>query len=125
MLESNARIGAFNEYRRQARQYVRDGRMDAAWACLEAAHILGQSETVQHVQTHWDMLMLARRQLDRSEFGGQMLRTAAAALATWLWVPEGNAGRANVSPLQRMQLPDDLGRLLYRDATLTFRDTTE
>lgn len=39
-------------YRRAAQAHERDGCIDAAWACLEAAHIVGQRETKLHVGVH-------------------------------------------------------------------------
>lgn len=112
MLEANERDRAYDEYRRCAREHEGAGRLDAAWACLEAAHVLGQSETRRHVRAHWDMLTFAWRLHDGRELLGQLLRISAAALATWIWLPAGNTGRANISSLRSMPVPEDLRALL-------------
>lgn len=100
-----------DEYRRKALDHEREGRSDAAWACLEAAHILGQRSTIQHVASHVAMLRLAWRTRDAGEVRGQLGRTVAAALITWIWVPAGNSGRANVSALASAPIPEDLAEL--------------
>ena len=85
---------------------------DLAFHHLERAHILGQASTVEHVRTHWAMLVLALRQRDARELLGQAWRTAGAALKTWAWVPAGNTGRAHVSGLKPMPVPTELQRLI-------------
>lgn len=95
-------------YLRSALVHERDGHLDAAWACLEAAHIVGQRETRLHVTAHAAMLALAWRTRNRRELLGQILRLLAAALATWLWIPTGNTGRSHVSAFKRLPLPVDL-----------------
>lgn len=84
----------------------------AAFARLERAHVLGQRNTIAHVRAHWAMLSLARRQRNRREVRGQVGRILGAALFTWLWVPDGNTGGANVSAFMRMDIPPDLRHLL-------------
>jgi Protein of unknown function (DUF3703) len=86
------------------------GEFAAAFGHLERAHVLGQAATREHVRVHWAMWQWARRRGDRGEALGQLWRTAAAACKTWLWVPAGNTGGANVSGLQRMPIPADLQR---------------
>jgi Protein of unknown function (DUF3703) len=98
----------YRSYVESARAHEREGRVDAAWAGLEAAHILGQQSTRLHVGSHAAMLGLAWRTRSGREIVAQIVRLAAATLATWLWVPVGNTGRANVSALARMPLPRDL-----------------
>lgn len=105
-MEQNLAVCEF--YLRSAWVHEREGRLDAAWACLEAVHILGQRGTRLHVAAHVAMLALAWRTGDRPELLGQGFRLLAAALATWLWVPSGNTGRSNVSPFKRLPLPMDL-----------------
>lgn len=108
MPDPNPRAQAFNEYRRQSRQHERERHMDASWACLEAAHILGQRERRLHVAAYATMLALAWRTRNGRELLEQGPRLLAAALATWLWVPSGNTGRSNLS--QQLPLPMDAER---------------
>jgi len=82
---------------------------------LERAHILGQRRTRLHVRSHLGMLALAWRRRDAREVWGQLARTAAAAVFSRLWVPEGNTGGANVSATQPMPVSADLRAILDAD----------
>jgi Protein of unknown function (DUF3703) len=93
------------ELLRSARAHELEGHAPEAWEALEAAHILGQQRTGQHVRAHIAMLGLAWRTGDRREIFGQLSRVLGAALSTWLWVPVGNTGRANVSAFKPMPIP--------------------
>lgn len=106
---------ACRQHVREAREHERAGRIDAAWAHLEAAHILGQRATRLHVASHWAMLTLAWRTRDRRELIGQIARLAGAAGVTWIWVPVGNSGRANVSAFARAPIPEDLANFLLEE----------
>lgn len=86
------------------------GEFDTAFRHLERAHVLGQAATREHMRVHWAMWRLALRRRDRREAAGQLWRTVAAAFKTWLWVPTGNTGGANVSGFKRMPVPADLQR---------------
>lgn len=109
---STMQEGVYRRYRDMALVHEREGRVDAAWACLEAAHILEQRQTRQHIATHSAMLTLAWRTHDRRELIGQTFRLIAAGVATWIWVPTGNTGRANVSALKQLPVPTDLAELI-------------
>jgi hypothetical protein len=102
----------FQTCRTEARLHERNGNLDAAWASLVAAHILGQRSTALHVRSHALMFGLAWRTRDRGELMGQISRVIGAALVTWIWVPEGNTGRANVSAFKRMPVPGNLRSLM-------------
>ena len=43
---------------------------------------------------------------------GQSTRIVAAAMFSRIWVPIGNTGRADVSAIKPMEVPDDLRSLL-------------
>jgi Protein of unknown function (DUF3703) len=80
-----------------------------AFRHLERAHVLGQATTNHHVRTHVAMLQWAVRQRAHRESLGQVIRIIGAAAKTAIGlVPEGNTGGANVSPLRRLPIPDDL-----------------
>lgn len=95
-----------------ARRHYRSGDLDAAFARLERAHILGQRDTLRHTWSHCWMLRVGWKRRDGREIRGQLLRIAGALVISRLWVPLGNTGGANVSPLQPMPVPEDLRRLL-------------
>ena len=103
---------AYSEYLERAREHEHGGRLDAAWACLEASHVLGQRITSLHVRSHARMLGLAWRTRNYREVCGQLLRVAAAVLISRIWVPRGNTGSANVNPWRSMPVPSDLEQLL-------------
>lgn len=86
----------------------------AAFKHLERAHILSQRFTFAHTATHLRMLRLSWRTHDTREAFGQITRTAAALLFSKIWVPVGNTGRANVSALKPMPIPDDLADVLKK-----------
>ncbi len=81
---------------------------DRAFAQLEQAHILGQRRVGAHSLTHWWMLKVGWQRWDAQDIRGQGLRLLAALVMSRVWVPAGNTGGTNVSPLQRMPIPDAL-----------------
>lgn len=98
----------------QARTAAAEGKGEAAFRHLERAHIIGQRDTRGHVRTHWLMLRLGASQGQWREVAGQAVRIVAAALFSRIWVPAGNTGRADVSAVKPMPLPDDLRALMDR-----------
>jgi hypothetical protein len=88
------------------------GEIATAFRHLERAHILSQRHTWQHVHVHWLMLRLGWSVRDWQEVLGQCSRVVAAALFSRIWVPIGNSGRANVSAVKPMPMPDDLRSIL-------------
>lgn len=88
------------------------GKIEAAFRHLERAHILGQRDTWGHVRSHWLMFRLAVSGRQWREAAGQATRIVAAMLFSRIWVPIGNTGRANVSALEPMSVPEDLRILL-------------
>ena len=87
-----------------------------AFRHLERAHILGQYCTSDHVRTHVAMLRWGLAQRDVKEVVGQVIRIIAAATKTAFgWIPVGNTGGANVSPIKPMPLPDDLAEIIARN----------
>jgi hypothetical protein len=91
------------------------GESQAAFHHLERAHILSQRHTGQHVRVHWLMLKLGASGRDPREVLGQLSRIVAAAVFSRIWVPIGNTGRANVSAMKPMPVPDDLRRILAQE----------
>lgn len=88
------------------------GEVDRAFHHLERAHILSQRHTAEHVHVHWLMLRLGATVGAWREVIGQSTRILAAALFSRIWVPIGNTGRAHVSAIKPMPVPDDLRSLL-------------
>lgn len=89
------------------------GDLDAAFAELERAHILGQRHLLPHIVTHLRMLRIGWKRRDARELVGQVVRLIAT-VPGWLtgWVPKGNPGGANISALNPVPLEPDLQALL-------------
>ena len=68
------------------------------------------------------MFSMAWRDKDLREIVGQLSRIVIAALFTRIWVPQGNTGGSDVSPLKSMPIPDDLQELLAQFSTNRNRD---
>ena len=58
-----------------ARRAEQLGDAEAAFRCLERAHVLGQPSTRLHTRVHWLMLRWAMRQRDVSEVVGQVFES--------------------------------------------------
>ncbi|ALU44581.1 DUF3703 domain-containing protein [Pseudoalteromonas rubra] len=79
---------------------------------LERAHILGQSFIIPHTQSHWWMLKLGYKTGSVKEVLGQTARIIASVIFSKIWVPKGNTGGTNVSPIKPMPIPADLAEYL-------------
>jgi hypothetical protein len=108
------RIRLFVQAELDAARHARVRRdVDAEFICLERAHVLSQSHTVQHVRVHAAMLLWGMRQRSAREVFGQVVRIIGAATKTFVGlVPHGNTGGANVNALRRMPIAPDLQRLI-------------
>jgi hypothetical protein len=93
---------------------VAGGDKERAFEHLGRAHIISQRYTWQHVYVHWLMLKLGASLGDSREVFGQLSRILAASIFSRIWVPVGNTGRANVSAMKPMPMPDDLRVLFER-----------
>lgn len=58
------------------------------------------------------MFRVGLRRGDFREARGQVVRMLASMLFSRIWVPEGNTGGADVSPVRPMPIPEDLRPLL-------------
>ncbi len=85
---------------------------DLCFVHLERAHVLAQRMTGRHTYVHWLMLVAGMRRRDYREALGQVPRLLASVLFSRLWVPRGNTGRARVSALKPMPVPEDLRHLV-------------
>ncbi len=93
----------------EARDHLANRRFDQAFGCLERAHILGQLRFGDHVVVHLLMLRVAIARGDGREVRGQVLRLFATVPGHLFgWLPIGNTGGADVSPLKPMPIPADL-----------------
>ncbi|MBK6436716.1 MAG: DUF3703 domain-containing protein [Rhodanobacteraceae bacterium] len=113
-----ARLGPrFAEWWASARAARLAGDLDGALRHLDRAHILSQRLTWLHVKTHLGMWHIGWLRSDWRELIGQSTRILAALLFSRIWVPIGNTGGANVSPLRPMPVPEDLRAILEPERT--------
>ncbi len=88
-------------------------RLDTAFVHLETAHVLGQTSTAEHIRVHARMLSFALRHRLAGEAMGQLWRVLAAAVFTPLGlVPAGNTGGSAISGFARLDVPEDLRRVI-------------
>lgn len=89
------------------------GNFQNAWKHLERAHIIGQSWPKGHSYTHWLMLKFGFKIKNRKEIIGQITRLIFGGVKSFVGkIPVGNTGGANVPPLQPMEIPEDLQKLI-------------
>ena len=87
--------------------------LQSAWRQLERAHILGQPWFVQHTQVHWLMLKFGIRIKSKKEILGQLPRLLVGGVKSFVGkIPVGNTGGANVPPLKKMEIPEDLKAMM-------------
>lgn len=89
------------------------GHLPLAWRHLERAHIFGQPWAVEHSEVHWIMLKFGFAIKSWKEIRGQILRLVFGGIKSFVGkIPTGNTGGADVPPLQVMEIPTDLHKIL-------------
>ncbi|KAA2218707.1 MULTISPECIES: DUF3703 domain-containing protein [Flavobacteriaceae] len=97
------------------RSSLHSGNSSQAWHHLERSHILGQSYPLEHTYTHWSMLKFGLRQRNTKEVLGQVLRLLVGGWKSFIdHVPIGNTGGSDVPPLKRMEMPEDIAKILNK-----------
>jgi Protein of unknown function (DUF3703) len=93
----------------KTREHFAGGDLARAIHHVERAHIVGQRYFWAHAISHVWMLRIAWCRRDAREIFGQITRLIATIPGyIFGWVPVGNTGGANVSPVQPMPIPEDL-----------------
>ncbi|WP_299161349.1 DUF3703 domain-containing protein [uncultured Tenacibaculum sp.] len=75
---------------------------------LENAHILGQKHLYRHTLSHIYMLIYGIKTKNIKEILGQITRILASLFFTNIWVPKGNTGGANISPIKPIPIRKEL-----------------
>lgn len=84
-----------------------------SWRHLERAHILAQPYPYEHTAVHWKMLCFGLKLKNFKEVMGQIPRLLIGGIKSFVGhVPIGNTGGANVPPLQPMEIPEDLAKII-------------
>lgn len=89
------------------------GHYRQSWCHLERAHILGQPYPVAHSLVHWNMFKFGVKTKNAKEVVGQIPRLLVGGVKSFVGhIPVGNTGGADVPPLQPMEIPDDLKKII-------------
>ena len=99
---------AFKTELDKGKELLASGAYEQAFYHLERAHILGQRNYLTHVISHYWMLRAGLKTGDIQDVFGQGIRIVGSDGAVLGKVPLGNSGRANVSPVKPMPIPEDL-----------------
>jgi hypothetical protein len=75
---------------------------------LENAHILGQQHLWRHTISHYWMLIFGIKTKNTKETIGQFIRILASLLFTLIWVPKGNTGGTDISPIKPIPIRKEL-----------------
>ena len=91
------------------------GHPAAEFKHLENAHVLGQASTILHTKVHVLMFFWAVRQVNIKECLGQVLRIIGALTKTAIgFIPSGNTGGSNVSPLKVLPISPELNAIIAK-----------
>ena len=89
------------------------GYLQQSWRHLERAHILGQPYPFAHSYVHWKMLLFGIQTKNTKEVIGQIPRLLVGGVKSFVGnIPLGNTGGANVPPLQPMEIPEDILKII-------------
>lgn len=100
---------AFDSEIALAKGFIARGELEAGFAHLERAHVIGQAFVVPHVRSHWLMLKVECRRRRPVAAVGQMVRIVLGALGSAVGVvPVGNTGGSDVSMFKRMPIGPEL-----------------
>lgn len=75
---------------------------------FENAHILGQNHIWRHTISHYWMFKFGIKTKKTKEIIGQIFRIIASLLFTLIWVPKGNTGGTNISPIKVIPIRKEL-----------------
>jgi hypothetical protein len=104
---------AFREALNEAALHEGRGDHASAFASLERAHVLGQTDFGSHWHVHVRMLRVGWARRDMREVLGQLLRLALVPIGHGVGrLPVGNTGGSKVSAFRSMPVAADLQRLL-------------
>lgn len=91
--------------------------LQQSWRHLERAHILGQPYPLEHTLVHWEMLLFGIKTKNTREIIGQIPRLIFGGIKSFVGkIPIGNTGGANVPPLQPMEIPEDLLKIIKHNS---------
>lgn len=90
------------------------GNLSLAWSHLERAHIIAQKYPYEHTYVHFKMLLFGFRTKNFKEIIGQIPRLIFGGIKSFVGTaPIGNPGGANVPPLKKFPIAEDLRHIIY------------
>jgi len=84
---------------------------------FENAHILGQKHLYRHTVSHYWMFIFGIKAKNNKEIVGQTFRILASLLFTLVWVPKGNTGGTNISPIKKLPIREELKKYFKFNAS--------
>ena len=112
-----SRSAVFNQEIAMAKEFIARGELEAGFAHIERAHVIGQAFIVPHARSHWLMLKVEIQRRRPLAAFGQVIRIVLGVLGSAVgFVPIGNTGGSDVSMFKRMPIPPELQNSLDRDA---------
>lgn len=104
---------AFNSEIAEAKRLIAGGELDAGFAHLERAHVIGQRYVIPHVISHVLMLRVELRRRRPGAVLGQMVRIVLGALGSAVGVvPTGNTGGTDISMFKRLPIGTSLQSII-------------
>ena len=104
---------AFDNEIAPAKTFIAMGELEAGFAHLERAHVIGQAFVVPHARSHWLMLKVELRRRRAGAAFGQAVRIVLGVLGSAVGVvPVGNTGGSDVSMFKRMPIAPELQNVI-------------
>jgi Protein of unknown function (DUF3703) len=104
---------AFNNEIARAKEFIARGELEAGFAHLERAHVIGQAFVAPHARSHWLMLKVEFRRRRAAAAFGQGVRIFLGVLGSAVGVvPVGNTGGSDVSMFKRMPIEPELQNII-------------
>lgn len=91
-----------------AKKTLKSKRFQVSFYHLENAHIIGQKHVYRHTLSHYWMLVYGIKTNSNKEIIGQFFRIITSLLFTLIWVPIGNTGGSNISPIKPIPVRKEL-----------------
>lgn len=104
---------AFDNEMTLAEELIARGELEAGFAHLERAHVIGQAFVVPHARSHWLMLKVELRRRRAVAAFGQAVRIVLGMLGSAVGiVPVGNTGGSDISMFKRMPIEPALQKII-------------
>jgi len=98
----------FHKQLKSGREALHLKKHTIAFYHFENAHILGQKHLWRHTISHYWMFVFGIKTQNTKEIIGQIFRILASLLFTLIWVPKGNTGGTNISPIKPIPIRKEL-----------------